>query len=285
MWSARPGSAPARAGRDRPVAHERGHRVPVQRVEHRRRGEPAVGDAEAGEAEGMGDRARAVDADVRREPAGGVDESGPAVGEPQPVQLREGLAEVVGEQPVRGVALLQRDVGPGAVVVDRVVATPQDPPVRERPVVVELVPRVGHSLPVRPAQRSPLLGRQRLGDQDVVVDRHDVLAQPAHRVAERVGGHHDLTRPYLRLRGHHDGAVEADDRRLLVDAHPQPQGPVPQAHGEGDGVHHSPAGAHPDAAEVRRGVDVGAHARRVEQLGVLAVAAEQLGQSGRDAAW
>ena len=55
--------------------------------------------------------------------------------------------------------------GPDAVarVVDRVVAAPQDPVVGRQPEVVELVARVRHALAPRPADRRPLVRRQRLG--------------------------------------------------------------------------------------------------------------------------
>ena len=44
---------------------------------------------------------------------------------------------------------------------------------------------------LRPADRRPLLRRERLGDQHVVVDRHHVAADRPHQRREAVGGQHD----------------------------------------------------------------------------------------------
>ena len=88
------------------------------------------------------------------EPRRGVDRAAPAVGEPDPVELREAsrrsgapaASNVAGRCVVRG---LDRVAG----VVDRVVAAPQDPVVGRLPEVVELVARVGHALAAGPADR------------------------------------------------------------------------------------------------------------------------------------
>ena len=68
-----------------------------------------------------------------------------------------------------------------SVVVDRVVAAPQDPPVRGDPVVVELVAGVGEADRRVPADAGQLLGGQRFGRQDVVVDGDGPVPQPAQR--------------------------------------------------------------------------------------------------------
>jgi len=59
---------------------------------------------------------------------------------------------------------------PVAVVVDRVVAAPQDPVVRAEPVVVELVRAVADALTVAPADLGELGVGQGLGHEYVVVD-------------------------------------------------------------------------------------------------------------------
>src|SRR5690606_28801241 len=85
------------------------------------------------------------------EPGAGVDHAAPAVGETHPGELREGREEVRGEPFEGGVALLVRGADEAAVVVDGVVAAEQDAVVAGEPVVVELVTRVAHALPVVPA--------------------------------------------------------------------------------------------------------------------------------------
>ena len=219
----------------------------------------------------MADRAAAVDADVRHEPARGVDQPRPAVGEPHPVQLRERLREVLGQQPVRGVALLPRPAVRGAVVVDGVVAAPQDPAVGERPVVVELVAGVGDPLPLRPAQRRPLRVGQRLGHQDVVVDRHDVLPQPPHRRRVGVGGDQGDPGVPAPERGRHHDAGALHRRRPASARAAAPRAGAPSRAARRP----APTGSRVppplrirSPTEVRRGVDVGAHAGGVEQLDV-----------------
>ena len=75
------------------------------------------------------------------------------MGEAEPLELREGLEEVLGEHVVGLGPLLEGRVDPAAVVVDRVVPAPQDPVVAGEPVVVELVAAVADALR-GPASRS-----------------------------------------------------------------------------------------------------------------------------------
>jgi hypothetical protein len=106
-------------------------------------------------------------AEERAEARGGVDDARPAVGETDAAQLRERLGEMLGQrrEDLRVVVVPVPDGSPE--VVDRVVTAPQDPPVR----------------------------RERLGDQDVVVDGHDPGARPAQRTRERIGGQGHLRGP------------------------------------------------------------------------------------------
>ena len=113
-----------------------------------------------------------------------------------PSQLGEGLEELAGQQVERRRPVVELAGDPAAEVVDRVVAAPEDPVVRRQPVVVELVAAVVDALPVPPADRGQLLGRQRLGHQRVVVDRHRVPAHPLHERGERVGAEGDPPRTH-----------------------------------------------------------------------------------------
>ena len=81
-----------------------------------------------------------------------------------------------------------------AGVVDGVVAAPQDPVVGGQPEVVELVAGVRHAVPVAPPDRRALLGVERLGHQDVVVDRHEQRRQAPEPHAVRGGRDDDLVR-------------------------------------------------------------------------------------------
>src|SRR2546429_81970 len=94
------------------------------------------------------------------EPAAGVAHPAPCVGELEAGQLREGLEEVLGQPGERGRVRVARGADAAAVVVDRVVAAPQDPVVGGQPVVVELVASVGQALPVPPSAARPLGRRQ-----------------------------------------------------------------------------------------------------------------------------
>ena len=94
-------------------------------------------------------------------------------GKREAVQLRERPEELRLEplEGLRPVVELRPD--PAAEVVDRVVAAPQDPVVGGEPEVVELVVPVAQALAPLPADRRALVGRQRIGHEDVVVDRHE----------------------------------------------------------------------------------------------------------------
>jgi hypothetical protein len=163
-------------------------------------------------------------AEERAEPRAGVDRAAPLVGEAQAVELRERLEEVLGEDPRGGRPLVVAGPDVPAVVVDRVVAAPQDPVVRGHPVVVELVGQVADPLPVPPADAAELARRQRLGDQDVVVHRHGVQPDPADQAAERVRAQRGLAGGDRRVRGRQGQpgpvAPDAEHRGLLEDPYP-----------------------------------------------------------------
>ena len=122
----------------------------------------------------------------------------------------------------RGFPPVELRSDPAAAMVDRVVPAPQDPVVGREPEVVELVVRVGQSLPPLPPDRRALSRRQRLGHERVVVDGHERRPEPAQPA--RVGGRgdDDVRGADLRAgRGRRDDAPgpsrEAADRRALVD--------------------------------------------------------------------
>ena len=187
---------------------------------------------------------------------------------------------MLGQQRERRGALVALRADAAAEVVDRVVAAPEDPVVVGLAVVVELVGEVGEALAPAPADRVALRRRQRLGDEHVVVDRHDVAADRAHerregaRGQQRAAGEHAAAG---RVRAH-AGAVarQRRGRRALVDLRAgrlRRAGEAPAQPGR-DRRARSRRAATP--ADVGRRVDLRAHRGRVEQLGVPAVAAREL---------
>ena len=167
-----------------------------------------------------------------------------------------------------------------AALVDRVVAAEQDPAVVGAAVVVELVAHVADALAAGPPDRVPLRGRERLGDDDVVVDRHDVVREAAQQRRERVGrehhaaGAHDA-RPLVGLGDDLDrgrGRVAERGRAgALVDADAQRQAGVAQPPGQASWVHHGRAVTVVHGADVQRRVDELADLLAVEHLELLAV--------------
>jgi hypothetical protein len=107
------------------------------------------------------------------------------VREADALERGEGLADVPREEVERLRAAVEPVVDTVAEVVDRVVAAEQQPPVGGQAVVVEAVAAVGDPLPVLPAQRAAPVGAQRLGHEDVVVDRRD---EPPDRLRGRPVG-------------------------------------------------------------------------------------------------
>ena len=69
---------------------------------------------------------------------------------------------------------------PIAAVIDRVKSTPQNSPITRAAVIVELVASIVDSREVVPADVSMLLGSERLGHQDVVIDGRDVVLECPH---------------------------------------------------------------------------------------------------------
>ena len=121
-----------------------------EQVEHDLGAEPGGADAEPGVPDAVGDPAADRGAPEGAEPRAGVDRTAPRVREPQALELREGLEEVLGEHRAGGSSRLSCGPDPAAVVVDRVEAAPQDAAVGGRPGVVELVVAVAD--PPRNAQ-------------------------------------------------------------------------------------------------------------------------------------
>ena len=94
-----------------------------------------------------------------------------------------------------GQPLILLGTDPVAEVVDDVVAAPQDPVVGRQPVIVELIAEISQALPALPADGVLLLRREGFGDQDIVIDRHDVVAEPTQQVGEGVRGQRYLPSP------------------------------------------------------------------------------------------
>ena len=177
-------------------------------------------DAEAGVAGGVGEPALVRGAEEDAEAAAGVDRAAPAVGEARALELRERVEEVLGELREGRVVLVVARADRAAVAVDGVPAAEQDAAVGGEPVVVELVAAVADALAVRPADR--VAGRvERLGDEHVVVDRHDVVArsrlqQRRDRRSWRAGPCGARPRPW---RGEHREVVgDVVHGGVLVDA-------------------------------------------------------------------
>ncbi len=137
-------------------AHERqAHERRVEAVDEIERdlGAEARGaDAESRVAQGVADVAGERRPEEDEEAAAGVDRAAPAVREADPLELRERLDEVLGEQAERRVALVEVAADAVAPVVDRVVAAVEDAVVGRQPEVVELVAAVGQALPVAPSR-------------------------------------------------------------------------------------------------------------------------------------
>ena len=189
------------------------------------------------------------------EAAAGVDDAAPLVGEAQLGELGERHGEVFGQLDEGLVALLVLRLDLAAVVVDRVVATPENAVVVGQPVVVELVGRVADALPVVPADGGQLLGGERLGHQRVVVDRHEEVLQPPQQRLEHPRAERDLARLDGAVRGEQfharAGVLHGADRRALVDAHAQGEAGLAEPPGQPGGIEHGAAVALPLAADVR----------------------------------
>ena len=119
-----------------------------QQVDHHPGGEPGRPDAEPGVAGGRDHPAVGGPVEEGAEAGAGVDGTGPRVGEPHAVELREGLKEEVSEGREGGRPLLEGGAQAVAEVVDGVVAAEEDAVVGAQPVVEELVAGAAHALPV-----------------------------------------------------------------------------------------------------------------------------------------
>ena len=131
-----------------------------------------------------------------------------------------------------------------------------------QPVVVELVGDVADALPVAPADGRELGGAQRLGDERVVVDRHDVgphrgAAAPGTRSWPARRGPRARAARAVRNRTPAPSAPDPRDRGVLGDAHAEAQARRPQPPGQPGRVDQRDPVAVPAAGEVRRRVDLG----------------------------
>ena len=278
----RSGSGGNGSGRRRTIASAvASRRASVEQVERDPAAEAAGADAEAGVAERVGDAAAERRAEEHREAAAGVDRAAPAMAEAQALELRERREEVLRELGERRLVVVELRADRPAVAVDRVVAAPQDPAVGGQPVVVELVADVADALPAGPADRGAHALVERLGHQRVVVDRRDVAADRAHQRRVGARGQQDAARIDDPALGddRHAGARPAEraDRAVLVDAHAGADRRRAQSVGELAGVDERRAGPRPQPAEIRRRVHLRADLLGVEQLGLVAEPAHQLG--------
>ncbi len=189
--------------------------------------------------------------------------------EPDPLELREEVEEVVREQAVRGVGLLVRRVDAAREVVVRVVAAEEHPIVERPSVVVELVAGVGQSLAALPADRVELRRRQGLGHEDVVVDREHPRTEPLEHALRRVRADHDAPRmDRARVQRHADAValgVESRGARVLVEPDAERLGGPGQPPDEAGRVDEGDVGVvHP--GQVARRVDARPRLHGVEQL-------------------
>ena len=113
-----------------------------------------------------------------------------------------------------------------------------------------------------PPHRRQLLGRQRLGHQRVVVDRHGVPAHPLDQRREGVGAECDPAGADGPAGlGPHEHAVavllQAGHGGALVDADAEPLGGLGQSPGQTGRVQERVVVTAPEAGQVRRGGDLG----------------------------
>ena len=246
----------------------------VEQIEHDLGPEPRRGHAETRVAEAVRHLPLHGGAPELAEAGRGVDHPAPRVAELHAGQLREGGEEVLGQLRPRLRALLELLRHLAAEVVDGVVATPQDPVVLREPVVVELVGHVGEALSAHPTDRRPLVRRQGLRRERVVVDRRDVVLHAPQQRREGVGAQRDLARADTAegRRGHDPDAVvlDARDLRVLVDPHAQRLGRGLEPPHQAGGVDERRPVPPPQAGAIGGGVDLGLHGLLVEQLDVLA---------------
>ncbi len=161
-----------------------------------------------------------------------------------------------------------------AVVVDGVVASPQDAAVGRASVVVEAVGGVADALVPRPADGGPLLVAQRLGHEGLVVDGYDAAAHRREQTGERVGGQHDAARGEAAVGGRQQQAgspsLQLLDAGVLADAHAEATRGAGQSPDQPRRVHHRAAILVPEAGLVGRRGDLGPHRGTVQPLDVLA---------------
>ena len=160
-------------------------------------------------------------------------------------QLREGLHQVLGQDREGLRVLGPPRVRVAAQEVEGVVAAEQQSPAVQvgrpvKPVVVELVGGVADPLPPGPAEAGAYVGRERLGHQRVVPDRHHVRPDRApHRPSGR-GGDQSPGRADPAVRGGDldagTVAVQTGGRGVLEDAYAEPLGRRRQPPGQSGGV-------------------------------------------------
>ncbi len=206
----------------------------------------------------------------RGEPRTGVDRPSPGMRETHAGKLRETREELFREFQERLRALVEIGVQLSPVRIDRVVSAPQDPVVRGKPEVMELIGTVTEPLAPLPADRFQLRGGERLGHQRVVVDRHGVRPDALDQRGEDVGAERDTAGEDAPVRGadRHPlpRAGELQAAGVLVDPYAQlPAGPL-QTPGELRRVQHRDPAPIPEAAEEGGRVDLGPQRVAVEEV-------------------
>ncbi len=140
---------------------------------------------------------------------------------------------------------------------------------------MELVAAVAHALAVGPADRRPLRGCQRLGDQHVVVDREYERTRARLQWAIGVGGERDAPRRDAAGGGGQEDpfglCVEPRDGGVLVHAHPGVDACAAQAPREFRGVDDGGAIVDPHAAVIRGRCHLRTHGIAVEHVDVIAM--------------
>src|SRR5262249_55935841 len=156
-------------------------------------------------------------------------------------------------------ALIKPGCDLAAVVVDRVVAAPQDPVIRGEPVVVELVAGIADALPVPPADAGQLGRRERSGHEHVVIHRHEEIPEPAQQWRDRPGRERRPVGQNAALRcGQREApalpaglVADRSNGGVLVDPYPGGQAGLPEPPGEPGRVDGRTTIAIPKPAKVR----------------------------------
>ena len=136
--------------------------------------------------------------------------------------------------------------------------------------VVELVREVAEALPSGPADRGQLVVGERLGDQDVVVDRHRHQPVAPQQRREHVGGEDDVVgRDHGPVGLHLDRAGRRTPQRgggrVLVDLDAEVRGDARELEGQLRRVHEGGLVGLDRPGEEERAVDLRAHLHGVQE--------------------